>query len=433
MLLRQQPTMDPKSIMLQISLGAYLAKALSAFAQLNIADLLVEEAKSADELAEATGTHAASLYRLLRLLWSLDVVAKDEQGRFSLTPLSGTLRTDNPYSPRDWIIFSNRPWRWELMQATMDVVATGKSAYEHLYNKDVYTVFAENPDFSTTFNQAMKSWSSSLPAAIVDVYDFSKVKTVVDIGGGMGDLIASILQAHPTVKGILFDQPHVIPESKKCIERYGVIDRCEVIGGDFLTAVPEGGDLYIISYVLMDWSNEDCIKILKNCHRAMASGGKLLIIEPVIGSRADQALAHFVDLIMLLETSGRVRDEKEWKSLLQATNFNLANIIPTNALSMDIIEVARTSEPTTLKQPLTVAQSDRAQSSFNSKPLGTYLVEAGLITPEQVNTALNEQKQTDRRFGEVLASKGWVRQETVEYVMEKVVLPERQLSSTGVN
>jgi O-methyltransferase domain len=443
MIFSQKATISPRSLMLQASLGPIVTKAIAVVAQLNIADLLVEMPQSADELARATGTHAPYLYRLLKFLASLDVFAEDEQGRFALTPLSDTLRTDVPDSPRDWILLSAEPWRWELAQAMMEVVSSGKSAYEHIYQKTAYTVFAENPEFGMTFNKAMKSWSASLPAAILDVYDFSRFKTIVDVGGGMGVLLASILKTYPNARGILFDQPHVVPDSKKYLESQNLADRCEIVGGNFLEAVPEGGDLYIISYVLMDWSNEDCITILKNCHRAMASGGKLLMIEPVVGSRKEQTIAHFVDTIMLLETFGRIRDREEWKDLLRNSDFTQTDLIHTDELSMDIIETTRTSDdiarllnqPTTLKQPLSLAtfQRDRAPSSLNSKPLGTYLVEAGLLTPEQVNDALNEQKQTDQRFGEVLSSKGWVRQETIEYVMDKVVLPERQLSGAGVN
>lgn len=339
--LEQQMNMSPQSIMLQASLGPILSKAIYIVTKLNIADFLVEGQKNVEELAELTGTHTQYLYRIMRFLAGFSIFEEDEQGFFSLTSLSSTLRTDAPDSPRDWILFNTESWRWELVQAMTDVIKTGKSSYENIYGKNAYGVFSEKPEFGLAFNKAMKSWSSSLPAAVIKNYDFSGVKLVVDVGGGMGDLLTLILKTHFSLNGILFDQNHVIQEAEKYIIHSEIANRCILTGGNFLTSVPKGGDLYIISSVLMDWSNEDCITILQNCYNAMAPNGKVLIIEPLIDNLNDQTFGKSLDMIMLLETSGRIRDKEEWSTVLNAANFSINRIIPTNALSMYLIEAVQ--------------------------------------------------------------------------------------------
>ncbi len=339
MLSTPQNKISSQSIMLQISLGQILSKAVCTIIKLNVPDLLVDNPKTAEELAELTGSHALSLGRLLRYLASLNIFAIDEQERFALTPLSDVLRTDAPSSPRDWILFNAEPWRWELSQSFEKVIATGLSAYEHVYQKTVYEVFNEKPEYAIAFNKAMKSWSSSLPNAVVNAYNFQTANLVVDVGGGMGDLLIAILEANKTVNGILFDQLNVIQEAQNFIANKEIVNRCKLVDGDFLKSVPSGGDLYIISYVLMDWSNEDCITILKNCRASMSNNGSLLIIEPFADVSNEQTFAQYTDMIMLQETSGRVRTLKEWNTLLDSSGFTIKNIIPTGTLSMNIIEV----------------------------------------------------------------------------------------------
>ncbi|BAZ10501.1 O-methyltransferase family protein [Calothrix sp. NIES-4071] len=339
--LEQYMNMSPQSIMLQASLGPILSKAIYVITKLNIADFLTSGSKNAEELAEITGTNTHYLYRIMRFLSGFGIFLEDNQGFFSLTSLSSTLRTDAPDSPRDWILFNAEPWRWGLVQAMNDVIKTGKSSYENIYGKNAYGVFAEKPEFGLTFNKAMKSWSSSLPAAVINNYDFCSAKLVVDVGGGMGDLLTLILKTYPTLKGILFDQNHVVKEVEKATNYYEIADRCLLAGGNFLTSVPVGGDLYIISSVLMDWSNEDCITILQNCYNVMAPNGKVLIIEPMIGALNEQTFGKSLDMIMLLETAGRIRDKEEWEILLNAADFRIKSIIPTNALSMYIIEAGK--------------------------------------------------------------------------------------------
>jgi ubiquinone/menaquinone biosynthesis C-methylase UbiE len=327
-----------KLFLLQANLSPILSQALYTVSQLNLADFLAQGVNSVSELAALTGTHASSLERLLRFLSGFGIVVEDEQSNFALTPIGDMLRTDNPYSPRDWILFNTELWRWEIVQEMREVVTTGKTAYETRYQQPIYEVFAQKQEWGSAFNKGMKSWSSSLPSAVLKTYDFSQAKTIVDVGGGMGVLLTSILEAYPKLKGILFDLPNVVRDAKDDITNQGLAERCELVGGNFLNAVPTGGDLYIISYVFTDWSNEDCIRILKNCSRSMAPGGKIIILEPLLGSRNEQTLGKTIDMIMLLETGGRIRDEQEWKTIVREAGFTTTNIIPTGDLSIYLIE-----------------------------------------------------------------------------------------------
>jgi O-methyltransferase domain/Dimerisation domain len=334
-------TESARSILLQASLGPMLSKALCIAVQLNIADLLKDGSKSATELAEATGTHAPSLYRMLRFLSGFEIFVEDDGGLFALTDLSQFICSDSPDSLRDWILFNTEAWRWDIVQAMQDSIFTGKTAYEVLYQKNIYEVLPEKPEWNATFNKGVQSWTGRLPEALLNVYDFSQVKTIVDIGGGLGSLLAPILKANPNLRGILFDRPQVLQDSKKFVESHGVVDRCEFVGGNFLNAVPEGGDLYLISYVFTDWPNEDCIRVLHNCSQVMAPNAKVLILEPFVGSRNQPTIGKAADLIMLLETGGRIRDEQEWETILQKTPFTPTKIIPTNHLSVNLIEATR--------------------------------------------------------------------------------------------
>lgn len=332
-----------REILFQINLTPILARAIYTMAQLKIADFLTDRPKSAEELAELTGTHSFSLYRLMSFLSGFEIFVEDENRCFSLTPIGTYLKTEHSESVRDLILFNTEPWRWDIVQAMTDVVMTGENAYKHIYNKEIYEVFNEQPNLAQSFNRGMQCWSSCLPNAVIRSYDFSDAKRIIDLGGGLGKLLTTILLANPNLNGILFDLPHVIEEAKKHIPG-DLFQRCELISGNFLNSVPDGCDLYILSLVLTDWSNEDCINILKNCYDVMAHKGKMIILEPLLGSRNEPTLGKFLDMMLLLETPGRIRDRQEWEFILESANFKLTKVIPTGDLSVDLIEAIRISD-----------------------------------------------------------------------------------------
>lgn len=342
MFLKEVETLPPESAILQSTLNAWFTESLYTAVKLNIPDLLIDGPKTAAELAEMTHSHERSLYRVLRLLAGHGIFHEDEAGRFSLTPYSETLRTDALHSPREWILFNTELWRWTILNALPNVVSDGRSAYEHIYGKNIYEVFTERQDYSIGFNKGMQAWSATVHATVPKAYDFSWAQQVVDVGGGTGNLVASILNAYPHLHGILFDMPHVAEQAKRHLEATGVADRCEAVGGSFLESVPAGADVYVISSVLMDWTDDHVVTILKNCYNAMTPGGRVLIVEPLVGEPNKPNFGKALDIMIMLETYGGIRTQGEFKTLLEKAGFQLTNVIQTTALTMSILEAVRT-------------------------------------------------------------------------------------------
>jgi len=332
--------MPPQLAVLQMASGYWVSRSIYVAAKLGIADLLKDSPKSCDELATATGTHAPSLYRVLRALASLGVFAETQPNHFTLTPLAACLQSDVPNSFRAFVIMLGeeqyRAWG-ELMHS----VQTGGSSFEHIYGMNLYEYLAQNPESAKIFDESMTNFSAIENAAIAASYDFSSIQTLVDIAGGQGLLIASILKSNPTLKGVLFDQPHVIERAKRFLEAEGVLERCQLAAGSFFESVPEGGDAYILKNILLDWDDERAIGILKRCHKVMADNGKLLVAQQVIPPGSQPFIAKFLDLHMLAVTpGGRVRTEAEYRALFEKAGFKLTKIVPTQD-EMSLIEGIR--------------------------------------------------------------------------------------------
>jgi hypothetical protein len=220
----------------------------------------------------------------------------------------------------------------------MHSVQTGGSSFEHIYGMNLYEYLAQNPESAKIFDESMTSFSVIESAAIAASYDFSSIQTLVDIAGGQGILIASILKSNPTLKGILFDQPHVIERAKRFLEAEGVLERCQLAAGSFFESVPEGGDAYILKNIILDWDDERAIGILKQCHKVMPDNGKLLVAQQVIPPGSPPFIAKFLDLHMLAVTpGGRERTEAEYRALFEKAGFKLTRIVPTQE-EMSIIE-----------------------------------------------------------------------------------------------
>ncbi len=324
--------------LLNMVTGCWVSQALYVAAKLGIADLLHEGPQSCKRLAEATQTHAGSLYRVLRALASVSIFAEDEKGCFSLTPLSEPLRAGVPGSLRAFAIMLGEPEHWRAWEGVLHSVRTGQPAFEHVFGMPHFRYFAEHPEAARIFDEAMTSRSSQENEAVVAGYDFADTQTVVDVGGGQGTLMASILQAYPKARGVLFDLPHVIGMSRTRMASAGHTARCEFVAGDFFASLPAGGDLYLLKKVIHDWDDERAQLILTNCRNAMSSTGRLLLIEPVIPPGNDPSFNKLLDLLMLVWTSGgRERTESEHRALLALAGLNLNRLIPTRS-GVSIIE-----------------------------------------------------------------------------------------------
>ncbi len=318
-------------------LGGYrVSEAIYVAAKLGIADLLTGGARSAAELASATGTHAASLRRLLRLLASAGVFAEEDDGRFALTPVGECLRTGVPGSLHAVALFIAGPTPIHRVWTNLLYsVQTGEPAFDRLFGASPFEYLARHPEESAVFNAAMASMTAQIVSAVSAAYDFSRFRTIVDVGGGFGVLLAAILRGSPALRGVLFDSPHVAEGAKKYIEAAGLAPRCQVIAGNFFETVPGGADAYILKSVIHDWDDERSLVILKNCRRVIAAQGRLLLVELILPARVEASpqcqIAAELDVNMLLGPGGSERTESEFRTLFAEAGFELKRIIPLEA------------------------------------------------------------------------------------------------------
>jgi hypothetical protein len=309
-------------------------------AQLGIADLLKDGSKSNDELAITTGVDAKSLYRLLRALASVGIFAEGISGYFELTPLAECLQSDRNNSLRAYAIKSGQAWEWQPWGYLLESVKTGKPVIKNIFGMDIFDYLANDASAAKLYNQAISNFSEKQDVAITSGYNFSFIRNLVDVAGGRGTLIASILKANLTMQGILFDLPHVVADTKPLIEALELQDRCQLVGGNFFESVPTGGDAYLLRYIIHDWDDERAITILKNCYEAMQSNGRVLLVEMVIPQGNEPFYGKLLDLQMLLNYGGRERTEVEYQVLLETAAFLLTKIYPV-AAPVSVIEAIR--------------------------------------------------------------------------------------------
>jgi hypothetical protein len=313
--------MDPAARMRVMLNGYQVSHALSVAASLRLSDLLADGPRTGAELAQATGTHEPTLRRLLRALVAIGVYEHDE-GRFSLTELGATLRHDVPGSMAGWAELIGRPYYTQAWTGLADSVRTGENAFARLNGTSIWAYRAGRPDEQAIFDRAMTALSAAVAQAVATAYDFSRFGTVVDVGGGHGGLLAAVLEQHPTVRGVLFDQPEAVATVEPG-------ERWTTAGGNFFTEVPPGGDAYVLKSVIHDWPDDDAVEILRTVRRAIGDDGVLLLVEQVLDLAPDPVRTAFSDLNMLVAPGGQERELAEYGRLLAAAGFSLGHAVPT--------------------------------------------------------------------------------------------------------
>ncbi|NET33807.1 MAG: methyltransferase [Cyanothece sp. SIO1E1] len=313
--------------------GMWVTQSIYVAASLKIADLLSDGTKHVDELAQAAGAQVNHLYRVLRMLASVDIFTEIEPGQFKLTEMAEYLRSDIPGSLRALSMTVSDEWQWSCFGDILHVVQTGQPAMQHLYQvSNTFEYLTHNPESGSIFDDAMTGWANNIHTASVGAYDFSDINMIVDIAGGHGTLIASILTANKHLRGILFDLPQVVAGAGDVLAQAGVDSRCEIVGGSFFEAVPSGGDAYIMSHILHDWSDDDCIKMLKNIRQSITTNGKLLLVEMIIPPNNQPHFGKLLDITMMtIFFGGQERTQEEYQTLLQTAGFRLTRIVPTLA------------------------------------------------------------------------------------------------------
>lgn len=309
----------------------FLARALYAAAELDVAEALSTGPKPLQDLAAKLGAHAPSLYRLLRALAASGVFREQEDGRFSNTPMSELLRANAPGSLRDLTLLFGDETSWRSWEAIVDGIRTGQAPFEHVYGEKFFDYLQDHHDTAAMFDRAMASASSTTNAAVVAAYDFSGMRKLMDVGGNLGAALCSILQAFPALRGVVFDLPHVAQRAREFIAAQGLSDRCEFAGGSFFEAVPAGADGYFMKHILHDWGDEECLAILRACRKAAGPQARLLICERIVPPGNEPSSAKLIDLHMLMTNhGGKERTEKEYRTLLAAAGFSLERVVATS-------------------------------------------------------------------------------------------------------
>jgi SAM-dependent methyltransferase len=320
-------------------LGFQVSQAIHVAATLGLADHLACGPRGNAELAAATKAHPLSLYRLMRVLASVGVFHQDEEGRFVLTAVGEFLRNDVAGTHAPMAEMIGRPNFWQAWGDLLYAVRTGATAFDHVHGRNVWAYRAERPDEARVFDRAMASATARFAEAVLDVCDFSGCDTVVDIGGGDGTFLAKILAEHPHIGGTVFDQPRSVARAAASIDAAGLAGRCRAVGGDFFVGVPAGGDAYLLKWILHDWDDTASIDILRSCRRAMSPGGRLIVVEHVIGPLDTFAHGALMDVNMMVMTGGRVRSRDEFAALFAEAGFRLVSVTPT-ATPLSVIEGA---------------------------------------------------------------------------------------------
>jgi hypothetical protein len=313
----------------QLVLGFRASQALYVVAKLGIADRLATGPKDIEELAQATTSHAPTLFRLLRFLAGVGLFDEVAPRRFALTPLGAGLRTEVAGSISATALHLLDGSQWLAWSQLLHGVQTGETAFEHVHGMGVFDYLGQHPDTAAIFQQAMTSNTARSSVTLTRGYDWSGIERLVDVGGGQGLLLATVLQAYPTLQGVLFDRPAVVAKATATLAEAGVAERCVVVGGDFFEAVPSDGDAYVMRNILHDWDDAPAQAILERCREAMGMPGRLLVVERVVDTDHHKALpALGSDLSMMVSTGGRERTEAEYRTLFTRAGFQLVKIVP---------------------------------------------------------------------------------------------------------
>ncbi len=323
---------------MQIGTGYIASTALYIAARLKIADRLVIGPKSVAELAAETGANEDALYRVLRLLAMVAIFTETEPRTFANNLPSKMLVSGERGSAYDMALWMSDPFHFRVYAEAMHSVMTGQPAIEKATGVPVFEYFPRHPEESEIFNNAMTAFSAFVIPAALDAYDFSGIDTLVDVAGGHGQVLISVLQRYPNMRGILFDLPHVIKGALPRIPAAGVEGRLATQTGDFFAAVPPGGDAYIMKHIIHDWDDDRALKILENIKKAMKPGGRVILLESVLLPGSTQPdFGKVIDIEMLLMPGGKERTEEEFRALFARAGFKLARIVPTQS-PLSVIE-----------------------------------------------------------------------------------------------
>lgn len=320
----------PQAVMMQMISGKCISRCISAVADLGIADHLEAGPRDAASLAAETGVQADPLYRVMRMLAGLGVFHERADQTFENSPLSDALRNNAQGSVRHYARWYGQQLHWRIWADFDFSLQTGKpSIHKSEPDKTPFEVIAEDSRTHQVFQDAMTGLSLADGAAIIGAYDFSRFVRIADIGGGHGMLARMIADAAPEAEVTVFDLPHVVEETRREIEKAGLADRIHVAGGSFFEAIPGPFDLCVFKHIIHDWDDETAATILRNCAKALADGGRVVLCEMLITPGPESLPALLLDVEMLAGPGGRERTRDEFAALFAAAGFRLERVIET--------------------------------------------------------------------------------------------------------
>lgn len=327
----------PVDVITNLALGYLLSRSLHVATELGIADLLSGGPRTVEELACSTGAHRDALYRLLRTLAAQGVFAEDTPGRFATTPAAALLQRN---VMRDGVLLCGEvtgdgSW-WQAVGALRHSVMTGEPAFHRQHGMGFFDHLRLHPACGQWFDRGMANFAAAENPAIAGAYDYARFGHIIDVGGGQDGLLAEILARHPRTRGTLFDQPEVV-RAPVHLDRAALRERFTTRGGDFFEAVPTGGDAYILKRILHDWSDEQCVRILRRCRAAMSARARLLVVDAVVPAGNAPHPGKVMDILMMVLAEGRERTEDDFRELLGKADLRLTSVTTTPS-TLAIIE-----------------------------------------------------------------------------------------------
>ena len=319
------------AVMFEMVTGAWVAQAIQVAAELGIANALADHPLPIDDLADRVGADPDALRRLMRALISRGIFRQRRDGRYDLTALAETLRSDAPFSMHGWARLVGSPQHREHWSLLIESVKSGKAIVPQLRGKEAFDYLKDEPELAKLFNDAMTGADGLAAIAVVAGYSFDPYRTIVDVGGGRGGLLSTILAATPNARGVLYDLPEVVAGASALLRRQGVEERVRVEGGSFFDSVPSGGDAYVLKNVIHDWPDGQAVAILRNVRVAARADAKVLLVEAVLPEHDRDFTGKWVDLEMLLEANGRERAPAEYRDLLSQAGFRMTRVVQTAA------------------------------------------------------------------------------------------------------
>jgi len=335
------PRLRPYQALFQMIIGKWISQAIGTIVELGVPDQLAKGARRCRDIARELGVSEDGLYRLLRALASMGLFAESTDRRFRLTGIGQLLRSDHPESLAGFARFTAHDITWRPWGQLSYSVKTSMPAFDHVFNEPIFEHFARNPEVSAVFDEAMTSISAIEARDASDAYDFKGIETLMDVAGGHGLLLATVLRRHKRMRGILLDLPHVAAGAAATFNRAGITGRVRIESGDFFKELPSGADAIMMKHIIHDWDDESATRILQTCHRALGPRGKVLIVDAVLPASNVPHYGKYLDLEMLVLTPrGRERTKAEFAKLLRGAGFRQSRVIATNG-PLSIVEAVK--------------------------------------------------------------------------------------------